>query len=637
MRFHLIILVIYVSCFLMFRTEGKYISGILKSDSDWQFLTKFCFSPSSGSLQFNMKYPVPYLTQNMLLYWDKRNFWESVYKTDLTCTEKESKLTPSDLQLFRLRPGNNDIPGLDCKTVRNGSQLQCNSQKFSFNSARPRWWYIVISNCNTRNGLLIEYEMWMRNGEIGNIFREHFSADEIYILEFNIAFFVLQLVLLILAALVAVRLRRKQLLHRTYKLYLLSLSLTLLSTLFCCITYLSYGSTGYKSVELYYLSAALQSGGTLAQQLLVLLLGLGYSVTCGRLPAWATALISALLTALTAGYTALFAVEAASADPGLVYWRWSSLPGYCLIGLQLAACLAFAACAGRTLARHRAKRSFYGPLLAVYTVWQLCLPAGAAVCAAWVPAFMRARVASGIDLCLMFIAQLAFLLLAWPAIGNPCFPYDLKTSQIGAITYEDAEERAAVGRDLGAGGDIDVHGGGGGGGGGGLGGMGKLACDPLPDGRPFAQFSLSQSRSFIGVPANNSSSSLLLQQQKQQQQQAAAAAAAAAATPVYEEIRDCSSSVDRYSAYSNTATSPRRPESTLIGWSSGGLGGVAGVGGVSSGSGNLLYESSDPARVQQGGALVSGGYPSMGVSSLSYCGFPTNERRRGGSRPSLPV
>uniref|UniRef100_A0A1I8I7Z6 GpcrRhopsn4 domain-containing protein n=1 Tax=Macrostomum lignano TaxID=282301 RepID=A0A1I8I7Z6_9PLAT len=471
MRFHLIILVIYVSCFLMFRTEGKYISGILKSDSDWQFLTKFCFSPSSGSLQFNMKYPV-------------------------TCTEKESKLTPSDLQLFRLRPGNNDIPGLDCKTVRNGSQLQCNSQKFSFNSARPRWWYIVISNCNTRNGLLIEYEMWMRNGEIGNIFREHFSADEIYILEFNIAFFVLQLVLLILAALVAVRLRRKQLLHRTYKLYLLSLSLTLLSTLFCCITYLSYGST----------AAALQSGGTLAQQLLVLLLGLGYSVTCGRLPAWATALISALLTALTAGYTALFAVEAASADPGLVYWRWSSLPGYCLIGLQLAACLAFAACAGRTLARHRAKRSFYGPLLAVYTVWQLCLPAGAAVCAAWVPAFMRARVASGIDLCLMFIAQLAFLLLAWPAIGNPCFPYDLKTSQIGAITYEDAEERAAVGRDLGAGGDIDVHGGGGGGGGGGLGGMGKLACDPLPDGRPFAQFSLSQSRSFIGVPANNSSS-----------------------------------------------------------------------------------------------------------------------------------
>lgn len=47
-----------------------------------------------------------------------------------------------------------------------------------FISSRDRWWYIAISSCNSKQGLDIRYRFKMTNGESGDFWNEHFSADE---------------------------------------------------------------------------------------------------------------------------------------------------------------------------------------------------------------------------------------------------------------------------------------------------------------------------------------------------------------------------------------------------------------------------------------------------------------------------
>lgn len=48
----------------------------------------------------------------------------------------------------------------------------------SFISSRERWWFIAIANCGNNKGLDVKYRFKMTNGQSGDFWHEHFSADE---------------------------------------------------------------------------------------------------------------------------------------------------------------------------------------------------------------------------------------------------------------------------------------------------------------------------------------------------------------------------------------------------------------------------------------------------------------------------
>lgn len=48
----------------------------------------------------------------------------------------------------------------------------------SFISSRERWWFIAIANCGNNKGLDVKYRFKMTNGNPGDFWHEHFSADE---------------------------------------------------------------------------------------------------------------------------------------------------------------------------------------------------------------------------------------------------------------------------------------------------------------------------------------------------------------------------------------------------------------------------------------------------------------------------
>lgn len=56
-----------------------------------------------------------------------------------------------------------------------------------FTSARQRWWYIALANCGSNKGMEVRFKFRMTNGAPGDFWHEHFSADEMCKLSFDVS------------------------------------------------------------------------------------------------------------------------------------------------------------------------------------------------------------------------------------------------------------------------------------------------------------------------------------------------------------------------------------------------------------------------------------------------------------------
>lgn len=61
--------------------------------------------------------------------------------------------------------------------TREAIRVKCHNAGRFF-SSRERWWYIAIANCGSEKGLDVTYRFKMTNGDTGDFWHEHFSADE---------------------------------------------------------------------------------------------------------------------------------------------------------------------------------------------------------------------------------------------------------------------------------------------------------------------------------------------------------------------------------------------------------------------------------------------------------------------------
>lgn len=68
-------------------------------------------------------------------------------------------------------------PTLNFRPNRETYIVRCHNAG-SFISSRERWWFIAIANCNSNKGLDVKYRFKMTNGNTGDFWHEHFSADE---------------------------------------------------------------------------------------------------------------------------------------------------------------------------------------------------------------------------------------------------------------------------------------------------------------------------------------------------------------------------------------------------------------------------------------------------------------------------
>ncbi|CRL08386.1 CLUMA_CG021397, isoform A [Clunio marinus] len=91
---------------LLFKANGKYVEGHIKTHEDWVFLSRFCFLSEAGRYEYFIEYDRKYGDLQLLLYYDEPHQWPSVYKTSKTCQEKVSVLAGGINQIVTLSAKN---------------------------------------------------------------------------------------------------------------------------------------------------------------------------------------------------------------------------------------------------------------------------------------------------------------------------------------------------------------------------------------------------------------------------------------------------------------------------------------------------------------------------------------------------
>ncbi|XP_073746332.1 transmembrane protein 145 isoform X3 [Callorhinus ursinus] len=288
------------------RVRAKYVRGNLSSKEDWLFLTRFCFLSDYGRLDFRFRYPEAKCCQNILLYFDDPSQWPAVYKAgDKDCLAKESVIRPENNQVINLTT---QYAWSGCQVVsEEGTRyLSCSSGR-SFRSVRERWWYIALSKCGG-DGLQLEYEMVLTNGK--SFWTRHFSADEFGILETDVTFLLIFILIFFLSCYFGYLLKGRQLLHTTYKMFMAAAGVEVLSLLFFCIYWGQYATDGIGNGSLKILAKLLFSSSFLIFLLMLILLGKGFTVTRGRISHSGSVKLSVYMTLYTLTHVVLLIYEA---------------------------------------------------------------------------------------------------------------------------------------------------------------------------------------------------------------------------------------------------------------------------------------------------------------------------------------
>ncbi|XP_063557456.1 transmembrane protein 145 isoform X3 [Gorilla gorilla gorilla] len=406
------------------RARAKYVRGNLSSKEDWVFLTRFCFLSDYGRLDFRFRYPellVPNISglqakccQNILLYFDDPSQWPAVYKAgDKDCLAKESVIRPENNQVINLTT---QYAWSGCQVVsEEGTRyLSCSSGR-SFRSG---------------DGLQLEYEMVLTNGK--SFWTRHFSADEFGILETDVTFLLIFILIFFLSCYFGYLLKGRQLLHTTYKMFMAAAGVEVLSLLFFCIYWGQYATDGIGNKSVKILAKLLFSSSFLIFLLMLILLGKGFTVTRGRISHAGSVKLSVYMTLYTLTHVVLLIYEAEFFDPGQVLYTYESPAGYGLIGLQVAAYVWFCYAVLVSLRHFPEKQPFYVPFFAAYTLWFFAVPVMALIANFGIPKWAREKIVNGIQLGIHLYAHGVFLIMTRPSAANKNFPYHVRTSQIAS-------------------------------------------------------------------------------------------------------------------------------------------------------------------------------------------------------------
>ncbi|XP_033758709.1 LOW QUALITY PROTEIN: transmembrane protein 145-like [Pecten maximus] len=427
---------------LWHQTLGKRVEGTLITGQNWEFLTRFCFLSQKGILRYQFEYPKSYAIQSVLLYFDEASQWDSVYKTGLSCDQKVAALDPANNQIIALSIL---YSWSGCKeNTRNGVEyITCIGGR-TFRSTRERWWFVAISRCDQTSGptgMNLTYSLHMMNSKDDkDMLHYEFSADEFYILPTDIAFMGVYVLLLVGAIICAIMLKSRQLFHTTYKLYILSVSLWLINLFFLSVANGKYSADGYENNQLELAGRVFGALSDLVFLLMLILVGKGYTITRGRLPASSTIKVTVFFTLYTIVYAVLFVYEAEVFDPGEVLYLYESPPGYGLISLRLIGWAWFCYSIFFTLKHFKTKSLFYYPFFIFYTVWFWAGPIVILVAMFAMAQWMREKTVHGVSMLISFLGHVFFQLLTRPSAANKNFPYHVRTTQIASMTGTNSHE-----------------------------------------------------------------------------------------------------------------------------------------------------------------------------------------------------
>ncbi|XP_029167799.1 transmembrane protein 145-like [Nylanderia fulva] len=413
---------------LLRNADAKILRGDLVTRENWAFVARFCFLTERGTFRYHFRLGGEERDLNLLLYYDGPHQWPTVYPSNKTCQDKESIL---NIDYGQIVPLNTSFRLSGCVESDDGV-IECDSQR-RFISARPRWWFIVLADCSSKTGLNVTYWISLTNAPTGTFWKEHFSADEFYILPLLIAAACIYVIVTTLSFYVALQLRSRRLLHVSYKLFMISVLCQLLGLLCEIYSYVNLGLRGALPENAHLLGQLSAASSETLYTVLMLLLALGYTVTKSVLTSSQVRWIVLFASVTTICQMTLYIYQSEIFDPGLVLYIYESPPGYGLIALKLIAWFVFVTRCFKTIRKLHTKLHFYFSLIILGSMWFLCHPLTILTITLFVEQWVRESVAKGSSLCIVFLGHITFLYVTRPSVNNKRFPFHIRTCQVMPI------------------------------------------------------------------------------------------------------------------------------------------------------------------------------------------------------------
>ncbi|KAF9417072.1 hypothetical protein HW555_005770, partial [Spodoptera exigua] len=333
---------------------------------------------------------------------------------------------------YRRRRLNAEPKALASQSEKEHLVVSCHNSR-RFRSARERWWFIAISNCESNKGLDIRYKFLMTNGPDGDFWHEHFSADEFYVLPVLLAYTFAYVVVMIAVVMCSVELKSRHLLHSTYKLFLMSVVSQHSGVMLQSLAYIRYAANGFGTDNAKIVGQFLCGLSEMSFLLLLVLMAKGYTITRGRLKVGFTVRLTVFMCCYIVTYIVLFIYQAKAFDPGEVLYLYESPAGYGLIVLRILAWCMFAYSTFFTVRKYPEKNIFYCPFFICGTLWFYAGPLFILTANTYIDKWVRESVVTAVLLFITFCGHIMFLLLTLPVFANKNFPYHVRTTQIGVM------------------------------------------------------------------------------------------------------------------------------------------------------------------------------------------------------------
>ncbi|KAI6235271.1 Transmembrane protein [Aphelenchoides besseyi] len=411
---------------------AKYSSGVISTPQNWIYLDRFCFVSEEGMFQYSLQYPSKFAIESIYLYFDTDSQWAAAYDKNKNCKQKDNLIDPHNNQIIHLTPQYNDEDAV-CSTYAKDDKsewINCTGSR-SFYSRRPRWWYLALANCDSINGLYLDYNILMTNGKPSNRWFYHFSFDEFYSLPICIFFMIVDIIILIISIIFTYMLKSRNYFHATFKLYLHSLVLHLSGQVLMWLHYDRYADNGRGFPLLRSFGLLLRQFASVIFVLLLLLVAKGYTITRSKISQTSTVKLIIFMTFYLITNVAMMIWELALFDPAEVTYISESMAAYFQSGLIIIAWLWYLLSSITTSRKYPLKKAFYCVLAILITFWFWAIPVTLVISNFVLDAWVRAEVMLAVESGVMVYGFSVFLVLTNPIQkGVNLFPFHVRTTQI---------------------------------------------------------------------------------------------------------------------------------------------------------------------------------------------------------------
>ncbi|CAA91531.3 GPR180/TMEM145 transmembrane domain-containing protein [Caenorhabditis elegans] len=444
---HRLVFLLTTFCYHIYIAQGKRAQGILSSKRDFVYLDRFCFQSDTGALEYTFRYPMFYPTQMLLLYFDTEDQWPRAYKELNTCEDRVQLLAnhSENHQIIYLSPYALDSSGNGrCQIHSDGLGQQwiaCSGTRV-FRSARSRWWFLAIANCdpsesedrrlynNESIGIYAEFTLQMTNGLPTEVLKYQFSIDEWLILPSDTLFLGLQSILIVCVFLMGKSLSARRLYHNTFRMCSQSITMNTIGLGFLVTNYIIYAIDGIGLPIILTSGQFIRALADMLFMYMCLVLARGLNVT-KMLLSWLDKLfLVGMFIVFICSYLLMQFWEIKFFDPAEVYAQSESLPAYLLVIWRLTAWVFFVVAALMSRSDSPQKSAFFTSFVFLMTPWFWAPPIFTMIANFCLNNWVRAEVVNIVDNIVTFYGYIIFLYLSRPSDNNQNFPFHIRTTQV---------------------------------------------------------------------------------------------------------------------------------------------------------------------------------------------------------------